>query len=459
MLRPRRVRAQGALEYAEPRFVPWVYWLMRAGCPLYSRWSEGVDSLEVRGIERLIRSYQRFYRREARLLLGFRHAAVHDPPVMFHLLTRILPREARRRRLPLGGLAHTHFLYGRGVTLWAGGGSAFALPRIAGLPVINRRSDVQALRTLRRHLTEGPYPVTLAPEGQVTYHNHRLGPLEAGSARLALWCLEELERQGRAEEVLLLPVGLEYRFDRQPERLLAALVRRIAEQGGLPAPSGEARREALLELTEGLVAKIEAYYAAFFPAAAGEAAAAGDLQGRIERLCDRALRVPEGFMGLEPGQDLLSRVFTVRQRGWDFLFRGDVPPRGRAAPLDRALADRLADEAYLRLRHNELVDVLEYVRPDYIGPGASLNRLCEYALNLADVLNRLEGGDISSRFSPPHKRVVLRIGEPIAVRALCAGLPGGAKSRGAALLEALRGALEELSREEGAGTPPGGVRA
>jgi len=153
-------------------------------------------------------------------------------------------------------------------------------------------------------------------------------------------------------------------------------------------------------------------------------------------------------MRLRPEGELLGRVFAVRQRGWDYLFRGDVPSKDKASPLDRLLADRLADEAYLQLRHNELVDVLEYVRPDYIGPGASLNRLVEYALNLADVENRLMGGDVSSRYSPRGKQVRIRIGEPIEVRRLCSGAGTRPRSRAAAVLEVLRCRLQELSAEE-----------
>jgi hypothetical protein len=433
------------MRYQEPRFVPWVYAFMRLGSPVYDRLAEGIAGFRTRGVERLIASYQRFYRGEARLLIAFRHTAVHDAQVMVQLLTRILPREARRRRQALGGLPHAHFLYGRGVTLWAGGGSAFLIPRIGALSVVNRRADTRALSNVRRFLTQGPYPVALAPEGQVTYHNHRLGPLEAGSARLAVWCLDDLEKQGRAEEVLLLPVGFEYRFPRNPERLLESLIARIARIGGLREPDPGPARERLLDLTEQLVVKIEAYYARFF---GGGSAGEGGLQERIERVCDTALRVPERFMRLQPEGDLLNRVFTVRQRGWDYLFRGDVPPAGRASPLDRLLADRLADEAYLQLRHNELVDVLEYVRPDYIGPGAALNRLVEYALNLADVENRLLGGDVSSRYSPPGKQVRIRIGEPLEVRHFCEGAGPGPRARTAAILEALRDRLQELSVEE-----------
>lgn len=82
------------------------------------------------------------------------------------------------------------------------------------------------------------------------------------------------------------------------------------------------------------------------------------LRERIEQVCRAALRVAETFMQIRPEPDLLSRVLTVRQRGWDYLFRSDLPQGGRIAPLDRVLADRIADEAYLYLRHNELVDVL-----------------------------------------------------------------------------------------------------
>jgi hypothetical protein len=430
---------------------------MRLASPFYDRWFEGTSAFQTEGVEHLIAAYQRFYRQQARLLIAFRHTAVHDAQVMIQLITRILPREARRRRQALGGLPHAHFLYGKGVTLWAGGGAAFLIPRIAGLPVVNRRADSRALDNVRRFLTEGPHPMALAPEGQVTYHNHLLGPMETGSARLAVWCLQDLEMKGRREEVLLLPVGIAYRFPRDPQGLLEKLIGRIARTAGLRDAGVGSARERLLDLTGQLLARIEAHYARFYPWArspggpapsGAPGAASGGLRERIERVCDAALRVPERFLRLRSEGDLLTRVFSVRQRGWDYLFREDVPPKGQASPLDRLLADRLADEAYLQLRHNELVDVLEYVQPDYIGPGASLNRLLEYALNLADVENRLLGGDVSSRFSPQGKQARFRIGEPLEVRRLCAGAGPGPRARRAAVLQALRGSLEELSLEE-----------
>jgi 1-acyl-sn-glycerol-3-phosphate acyltransferase len=419
---------------------------MRLACPTYLRFVEGISKVETTGIEHLIGGFQHFYGKKARVLVVFRHTSVHDAPAMVYLFCRCLPAAARRAGEKLGGRGHTHFLYGRDVLNWAGGGAAFLFPRIAGIPVINRKNDAQSMRTIRRTLSDGPFPICLAPEGQVTYHNHRLGPIESGTARLAAWCLEDLELQGRDEEILILPVACHYRYQDQPELLFDRIIRRIVADSGLPSPSAPTRYEMLIELTEQLLEKMEEFYARFFTIEQ-PGPKKPSLRKRIERVCRAALGVSERFMKIRPEEDLLSRVLTVRQRGWDFLFRSDLPEEGQISPLDRVLMDRIADEVYLHLRHNELVDVLEYVQPDYISPEASLNRLIEYALTLNDVINRLMGGNISSRYSPPRKNVNIRIGEPIKVRELYPLIPGKRRDRSDGLMKVVVSRLEHLSAE------------
>jgi hypothetical protein len=311
---------------------------------------------------------------------------------------------------------------------------------------MNRKNDAQGMRTIRRYLVDGPFPICLAPEGQVTYHNHRLGPIEGGTARLAAWCLEDLERQDRDEEILILPVACSYLFQDQPELLFDRIIERILADSGFASPSATSRHEKLVELTEGLVERMEQFYERFFTIEKPGSKNLS-LRERIERVCRAALTVPENFMKIRPEEDLLSRVLTVRQQGWDFLFRSDLPEEGQIAPMERVLMDRIADQAYLHLRHNELVDVLEYVQPDYISPEASLNRLIEYALTLHDVINRLMGGSISSRFSPSGKAVRITIGEPIKMRELFPMIPGKRRSRADGLMKVVVSRLEQLSVE------------
>jgi hypothetical protein len=302
------------------------------------------------------------------------------------------------------------------------------------------------MRTIRAAVSAGPFPTCLAPEGQVSYHNHRLGQTGTGTARLAVWCLEDLERSGRGEQLLIVPVAPHYLYRNAPERQLERILERFAADSGLTPPEGASGYEKLIELTEGLLDKMEAFYARFF-AMERSGRRPGSLRDRIERVCGAALQVPEHFMSIRPEKDLLSRVFTVRQRGWDYLFRADQPPEGKLPVVDRVLMDRIADEAYLHLRHNELADVLEYLHPEYIAADASLNRLIEYALNLCDVTNRLAGGDIGHRYSPPGKTVHVRIGEPIEVRDLLPLIPGRRRDKAEGLMKVVVSRLEALSAE------------
>jgi hypothetical protein len=63
----------------------------------------------------------------------------------------------------------------------------------------------------------------------------------------------------------------------------------------------------------------------------------------------------------------------------------------------------------------ELVDVLEYIRADYLRPDSGIDRFVESVLNLRDVVNRLEGGNISGHKNPFKKTARIIVNEPIAV--------------------------------------------
>jgi hypothetical protein len=95
MLRKERVKAKEGLRFIEPRFIPWVYTFMRLGCPTYLRFVEGISQVETAGIEHLIGGFQQFYGKKASVLLVFRHASLHDAPVMVYLFCRSLPAAGR----------------------------------------------------------------------------------------------------------------------------------------------------------------------------------------------------------------------------------------------------------------------------------------------------------------------------------------------------------------------------
>jgi hypothetical protein len=61
------------------------------------------------------------------------------------------------------------------------------------------------------------------------------------------------------------------------------------------------------------------------------------------------------------------------------------------------------------------VDVREYLRTDYLEPDSGFDRFVETITNLWDVVNRLEGGNVSGRINPFVKTARIVVNEPIPV--------------------------------------------
>lgn len=439
----KRYGAAEGLRFLEPRFSRFGHALVRLLSPAFLRIAEGISQVEVRGARTLLEEYRRFAAGKARLIVAFRHPSASDAPVVGYLFARRLRELARIEGNPLAGSTFVHFLYGRGVPLWSGPGTGWLLPRVAAIPVYHRRVDSRGIAAVRRAAVEGRFPIALAPEGQVTYHNRRFGELESGTGRIALWCREDLRRRGEEKAVRLLPLSITYRFGPGAGRAFDRALAWIEEKSGLSCTArsdstAEEIHASLMALTEGLLDRLESLYAPFGgrpPRAVGEDApnsavpnstapdstdldaetpraavpnstapdstdldaetpGAGHLRRRVEALCDTALRVGEESHGIPSIGSLLDRVFRLRDAGWKRMFRDDL---AELPPLERAYADAFAEQAKLSSRHMELVDALEYLDPAYITPENELDSFLEYALMLQDVVNRMLGGTIAGR--------------------------------------------------------------
>ena len=97
------------------------------------------------------------------------------------------------------------------------------------------------------------------------------------------------------------------------------------------------------------------------------------------------------------------------------MCREDISDPDVLPAVERALADRIALESWFSYRHMELVDVLEYLRVDYLRSDSDFDRFVEFITNLWDIVNRLKGGNISGRINPLRKTARIIVNEPIAV--------------------------------------------
>lgn len=410
----------GPLSESRPeRPRPWFLGLAALLAPVYMMLSLRIRSVRVEGAAILGGQYESARRGRSRFLVAFRHPGDADPHLAFWFLHVRLPRELGRSRRDFGG----RFVAGAEIPLWGGPLVRWALRNAGTVPVRHGSLDRATLDSLVASIAEDPLPVALAPEGQVTYHAGTVQSLDEGVARLALWASERLAASGRPLPVRIVPLAVEYRYPPGARARLPAFLSRLERRCGLPYATGTGIRERLDRIWERLVGLAERHYARTYgqaPAPAGT-----DLRRRLEFLLEGVISRVESFYGRAPAgragpgrsgpEDLKARTMAARAAAMERVFHPGVRWDGMS-PVERGMARRIAAEAFFLDRHQQLVDLGEYLDPAYAGPEGSEaepDRLVEIAQNLWDLANRLEGGDIARRSRAFRKDVVLTVGTPV----------------------------------------------
>jgi 1-acyl-sn-glycerol-3-phosphate acyltransferase len=383
----------------------------------------------------------------------FRHPSEDDPVLMYHVVSQTLARTGKRVT-PAG---HPVFLYGRDVPIWGGPIVAWALPRAGAISVfhdvVNRASLDEVYETIRTRSN----PVVLAPEGQVTYHNYLVSPIQRGSAALAV---DALEYRPASSTVAIIPAAIEYRYPDRRRKIASRIFRRVYTRLdlGTPPTREELSRDMRAPLIRAWTACLDQLLAIhrtevprLVAAIAPDGIPAADaLQERSDLLVEVSLRRAESVLGLTGNASPLARIFRIRQRYWERIFPAD---RGSRGTMRRAVADVSASEARLVARHMQCADVLVYVSFAYLDPleptpapdaGSALHaRAIEYLLMLDDLIQRTIGGTIGDRFSWPRRTCIVRFGDAIEVGPRTEEISRRARIR--SLLERIDNALISLS--------------
>jgi|688.fasta_scaffold22649_9 1-acyl-sn-glycerol-3-phosphate acyltransferase len=432
-------------------------WLL----PLFLRRACAITGVQVEGGERLVEAMAAFQAGESRLMLAFRHPSVSDPICLAALLWRELPRQARRQGVRLRPRPHAHFLYDRGIPLWAGPLVGWLLPRLGGSSIQRGKLDTAGLRSARALLLNGSDPFAAAPEGATNGHNELVSALEPGLAQLAFWTAEDLRKAGRPEAMTVLPIGVQYAWSRPIWPQLEELLSQLEHDAGLPPPAdAEAKRAnaehlypRLLALAERILALMEGFYREAYQRSLPELTEPQDanerLAARLQRLLDAALALVEESFAIKASGDLASRCRRLEQAGWERLYPAGAEGDGRC-PLQRGLADRLAEESEQRLWHMRLVESFVAVSGSYVKERPSQERFADTLLLLWDTHCRLLGGNPMRRPRLGPRTVRLRIGEPIAIDTRLEAYRSDRRRAVATLTADLQAALEALIVPSGA---------
>ena len=401
---------------------PPIVWFVRQVGPLYLRLALCFRGVEVRDGAMLTQVIRDFQERRTRLIVAFRHPYGDEPQLLVHVFENLIPRMAKQMHQPLKHRPGLRLVHDFAVALWGDAVIRFILPRVGAMPVYHIKFDAESLNRIREVMRDGPSPLGLAPEGQISYHSETLPRIEQGTVRMGFWCARDLQKANRPERVQILPLSVHYQYDRRDEKKVRVAVAWLETICALPAAAPDGAPETLDDLPPRLSAVedrlldvTEAFYRSAYgyqpPEPAASPADEGAARhGRWLALQPFALSVAEHLLGIDPGEeDLVQRMYRVRLIGWDRVYPEE--PVEKRPPLEAALAHREAGEAWYAMRHMEVVDLMSYHDPDYLDAanpaGLSFDRLVETVVNLQDLAYRLMGGNITNRPNMIRKKAVI----------------------------------------------------
>ena len=434
--------ARPPLTYIPPQFNPLVLSCFQGLLPLLLRvrtrpWlTARIARVEADNLEVLVELYRQFQTGQTRFLMALRHPEVDDPLPMLYVLSRLLPQAARQQGIPLIMPLHSHFVYDRGMPLWGGAWLGWLLSRLGGVPVRRgRRIDLTAMRTIRHLLVNGTLPMAIAPEGGNNGCSDRIGPLERGLAQLGMWCLRDLRKAGRSERVAIVPIGIRYRYLASLWPRLNRLLSRLERDFGLPIyssiraaanPTDRCEFAVRLDrLQTQIVACLEDFYRQFYPNAVAQIPAMDftthpELSGskssgtlELQTLLDTALRVAEQTFGLPSEGDLVHRCRCLEEAGWQRIYRQTEMGSNNLGRSNWALADWVAADTALDMRHMRLVESLVALIEAPIPEAPTIEQLAERALLLFDAGERIQGKGLPSRPQLGWRRAEITVGQPI----------------------------------------------
>ncbi|MEY3402226.1 MAG: hypothetical protein RLZZ86_1841 [Cyanobacteriota bacterium] len=387
----------------------------------------GIVNIQAKNAEALAKLYHEFQAGQVRFLIAFRHPEVEDPLSMSYLLSRIVPKVAREKGIKLKYPLHSYFIYDRGMTIWAGNWLGWLFSRLGGIPIRRgKRIDRMAINQARELFTTAEMPIAIAPEGGTNGHSSIVSPLEPGVAQLGFWCVEDLKKANREEQVFIIPIGIQYSYVNPPWKSIDWLLSKLELDSGLPVRKtseiGQEREEILyqrvVDLSEYLISEMEEFYRRFYHQELPEIITSEIpkneiLITRLHRLMDTALKIAEQYFNIQPQGNFIDRCRRLEDAGWNYIYRDDIADIQSLSPFQRGLADWVAQEADLKMQHMRIAESFVAVTANYILEKPTPERFAETILLMFDMLSRIKDSTLPGRPRLGWKQAMISVGEAI----------------------------------------------
>jgi 1-acyl-sn-glycerol-3-phosphate acyltransferase len=370
----------------------------------------GVARAVLRGEKNLFYAFKRALSGESRCILAFRHPNGGEPQLLEWFIIFRLRHLAAKAGISFAIRPHVCFVYSYEVVRWGGVIARLVMPRLGAMPVHHSKMDARGMARIYDAITKGPYPLAIAPEGQVSYTSEDIPRLEQGPIRIGFQAAARLVKAGKECPVEVLPVSLHYRYGQWGKMTLEMLIKKIERYTGLRRRDGKSRlpfSERIERCRDHVLEANEKRYG--IPVDKNRS-----FPERIDSVMDAALECAERILGVKGGAaDIFGRMYFLRQICWDHIYLPGYETLEKMSKIERATADLRAGEAWHAGRHLELVEFIWYFRVPLPSLETPIHAKIEYAQNLWDFANRTMGGAYANRTNIFPRRVIIQVAPSI----------------------------------------------
>jgi hypothetical protein len=398
------VKASPNLKVPEPRISKFVFFLLKTlGRWVYLHLYLGITRVILQEKNLFFETFKRALTGKSHCIIAFRHPNGGEPQLLTIYFLSKFKTLAAMAGVRFPRQPHIVFVYSYEVVRYGGWIARYIMTNVGSMPIYHSRMDKKGMERIYKAITEGPYPVALAPEGHVSYDTDTIRRLEPGVVRIGFHAAKQLVSKGSDVPVEILPVSIHFRFGLWGKTNLERLLKRIEKVSGL-AVRGRKKlpfvqrvrecRQHLLEVNESRF-KIKGDDALSF-------------EERLERVIYAALETAERMMGEDSKGDFFARMHKLRQIYWDKIYLPEMDSLEGLTYAQRSVLDLQTGEAWYIGRYLELIDFSWYFRTPLPAEDAALHTKLEYVQNLWDFANRTMGGAFSDRVNIFPRKVIIK---------------------------------------------------
>jgi len=387
----------------EPKISRFFLFLVTILSPAYLWFLFGFAKILLRGDKELFDAFSKSLAGKSRCIIAFRHADGREPQLLTWFFLFRLKKLALKNKIKFARRPHAVFVYGYEVARWGGPIARLFMPNLGAIPIHHAKMDSKGMARIYNTIHNGPYPIALAPEGQVSYSTDTVPRLEVGVVRIGFQAANQLIQTDPECPLEILPLSVHFRYDRFGKAEMYKLLKRV--EGICSIPYSESKKltfkERIIKCREYIIDINEKRY--FI-----KSDESLSYEERLERITNTALENAERMLGLKSEGDFFMRLYKVRQDCWDMIFMPNEINLKKVGSVKRNVMNLKAGEAWHIARHQELADFGWYFKHPVPDEETQLHKKIEYVQNLWDFANRTMGGALANRVNIRPSKIIIK---------------------------------------------------